>query len=154
MTAPSSTMVEVCVFRSDGNAPSYLLLKRSDSETMYPGLWQYVTGKSEAGESAVEAALRELREETGLVPTHCWAVPFVNALYDMRNDRIEHLPLFCAEVGPDADVRLSEEHSAFAWLPHADAVERLVWPGQRQGLTIVHEYIAGGRQAAHFSKIF
>jgi dATP pyrophosphohydrolase len=147
-------MVEVCVFRFDGNAPSYLLLKRSETEAMYPGLWQYVTGKSEAGETAIQAALRELLEETGLEPSRFWAVPFVNALYDARHDRIEHLPLFCAEVGSGDEVRLSEEHSTLAWLPLEEAIARLVWPGQRKGLAIVHEYIAGGQQAGDFSIIF
>jgi dATP pyrophosphohydrolase len=39
-----------------------LLLERADA----PGFWQSVTGSQEAGETLVETAIRETREETGL----------------------------------------------------------------------------------------
>ena len=39
-----------------------LLLERTD----HPGWWQSVTGSQEAGETLVETAAREVREETGL----------------------------------------------------------------------------------------
>ena len=39
-----------------------LLLERAD----HPGYWQSVTGSCEAGETLVETAQREVREETGL----------------------------------------------------------------------------------------
>ena len=42
------------VFRLVDNEPIYLLLKRS-SEQMYPGIWQCVTGKIEAGEKPHES---------------------------------------------------------------------------------------------------
>ncbi len=151
MSGVRSSMIEVCIFRFDGSAPSYLMLRRSESERMYPWLWQYVTGKVEEGETAVEGALRELREETGLAPVHFWSVPFVNALYDLRNDTVEHLPLFCAQVGAGAEPVLSAEHAAAEWLPFREAMARLVWPGQRRGLEIVHEYLVGGQKASHFS---
>lgn len=48
-------------------APSgkVLLLKRSEDEPNYGGYWGLPGGKAEEGESAVDAAMREAREETG-----------------------------------------------------------------------------------------
>ena len=45
-----------------------LLLRRSQSALWAPGWWNCPGGYMEPGETPLEAALRELREETGLVP--------------------------------------------------------------------------------------
>jgi dATP pyrophosphohydrolase len=43
-----------------------LLLERADR----PGFWQSVTGSQDAGETLVQTAVRELKEETGLEAAH------------------------------------------------------------------------------------
>jgi lipoyl(octanoyl) transferase len=55
--------VQIIIHRQEHNA--ILLLRRTDSDG---GFWQPVTGLVEPGESAIEAAHRELIEETGLEP--------------------------------------------------------------------------------------
>ena len=40
-----------------------LLIERADA----PGLWQSVTGSQDSGETLRETAVREVREETGLM---------------------------------------------------------------------------------------
>ena len=56
---------EVLVKHVDGN---YLLMKRDPSKPLYPNMWEATAGGSALqGESAVEGALRELREETGII---------------------------------------------------------------------------------------
>ena len=48
---------------------TYLLTKRSDLKDVYPGYWEASAGGSAlSGETPQQAALRELSEETGLVP--------------------------------------------------------------------------------------
>ncbi len=62
-----SDVVEVMVFRIPTGptvAPELLQIRRAKPPLM--GTWQPVMGHIEAGETAVQAALRELREETGL----------------------------------------------------------------------------------------
>ena len=65
MADVSSRIVEVCPFRFIGDRAEYLLIRRSPGDPLYPGIWQFVTGRVEEGEKSHEAALRELREETG-----------------------------------------------------------------------------------------
>ena len=48
-------------------AGDYLITRRSAGKSM-PGLWECTGGCALAGEDSLSAALRELREETGLVP--------------------------------------------------------------------------------------
>jgi dATP pyrophosphohydrolase len=141
-------IVEVCVFRFVKDRPEYLLLKRSPDEKIYPDLWQLVSGSIDDGESALQAARRELDEETGLVPRNFWVVSYINTFYDHEYDAVNLSPLFAAQVEDDREPRLSAEHRVYEWLPFDEARRRLVWPGQRQGLEIVDKYLLGGEEAA------
>ena len=143
-----SRTIEVCVFRRGKGAPEYLILKRSDGESLYPGMWQLVTGSMNEAETATRAALREFHEETGLTPLNAWVVPFVNTFYVAANDTVHASPCFAVEADPHQQLVLSHEHQDYAWCGLEEAEARLVWPGQRQQLQTVHEYIVGGQEAS------
>jgi dATP pyrophosphohydrolase len=146
-------IIEVCVFRFVNDRAEYLMLKRSPDEKIYPNLWQFVSGSLNDGEKATDAALRELKEETRLIPKRFWVVPHVNMFYDPSYDAVNVSPLFAAQVEVRGDPRLSSEHCAYEWLQFADARRRLVWPGQRAGLEIVEKYIVGGEEAGVLTEI-
>ena len=147
MAEVSSRLVEVCPFRIVRDRGEYLLIRRAADDPLYPGLWQFVTGRIEEGETAHRAALRELKEETGASPVKFWVVPGVSPFYDPREDRVNVVVLFAAQIDGEYPVRLSPEHSLFEWLPFAEAHRRLVWPGQRNCLEIVRDYLIGGERA-------
>ncbi len=153
MALTVSTTIEVCIFRRDAGRALYLLLRRSERERVYPGIWQYVTGSVHQGEKSVDAALRELREETGLEPTGFWIVPYVNSFYDRNRDEVNMSPLFAAEVPAGDSPRLSTEHSELGWFDYDESSRMLVWPGQREGLRIVNQFVVGGEQAAKLTRI-
>ena len=153
MTARAGGMVEVCIFRIRNSAAEVLLLCRAEDEDLYPGIWQNVTGSVHDGEDSIAAARRELGEETGLAPARFWIVPHVSSFYDRARDAIVSVPLFAAEVLPEASPVLSREHDLFEWLPFSEASSRLVWPAQRRGLDIVLQYIVGGEAASRLSEI-
>ena len=44
----------------------FVMLHRPDSARSYPGRWSLVSGKAEEGETPLETAVREIREETGI----------------------------------------------------------------------------------------
>lgn len=148
-----SRIVEVFVFRFRDVQPEYLLLKRSRSDSLYPGIWQVVTGTLHEGEPAVHGALRELQEETSLKPVRMWTVPHVVLFYDRVADAMNVNPLFAVQVPPSAEPVLSSEHEEFVWLPADAAARLLVWPGQREGLYVVERSIAGGERAMGLSEI-
>lgn len=111
-------------------------------------MWQLVTGSMHEGEPAPKAALREFLEETGLNALKWWVVPFVNSFYVASTDTVHSSPCFAVEIDPGESPTLSHEHQEFEWCDIGDAHKRLVWPGQRQELQIVHEYIVGGQEAS------
>jgi dATP pyrophosphohydrolase len=153
MSLVVSRIVEVCVFRFVNDHAEYLLLKRSPDENVYPDLWQFVTGSMRNEERAVDAALRELKEETALVPLHFWVAPHVISFYDPSRDAVNVCPFFAVQVGVGKEPVLSSEHTAHTWLSYAEARRRLVWPGQRGGLDVVEKYIVGGEQAGVLTEV-
>lgn len=147
MAEVASRIIEVCPFRIRGDSGEYLLIRRAPDDPLYPGTWQFVSGRVEPGEKAHEAAFRELLEETGARPVRFWVVPCVNSFYDPHRDIVNLVVLFTAQLAGGFQVHLSPEHSIFEWLPYAEARRRLIWPGQRDCLDIVHQYILGGEEA-------
>ncbi len=141
-------IIEICVFRFVDDRPEYLLLHRAKDEKVYPGIWQLVSGTIEGNEGGVEAALREFKEETGLKVNRFWVVPYVNSFFDPDHDAVNLSPLFAAQVEAGIEPRLSAEHSEHRWLSYEEALKKLVWPGQRAGLKVTHDYIASGEEAA------
>jgi dATP pyrophosphohydrolase len=131
----------------------FLVLQRAIEEKLYPGLWQIVTGTMKQNENALQAALRELREETGLPPKRCWTIPYVDTYFDLAKDAIQLVPVFAVELDSSSKLHLSSEHQRFAWLRFKDARRRLVWPGQRHSMDIVHEFIIGNKETARLVEI-
>ena len=141
-------IIEICIFKFLEDNPYYLLLHRAKDEKVYPGIWQLMSGTIEENEKTYEAAFREFKEETGMRVNRFWVVPYVNAFYEPDFDAINLSPLFVAQVEEGSVPRLSSEHSEYAWFAFDQALEKLVWPGQRTGLKIAHEYIVCGSTAA------
>ena len=134
----TSRFVDCHVFRRrpDGGE-QWLVLKRAPG--FLGGSWQMVSGTIEGDEKAYQCAQRELLEETGLRPRHFYQASYVNRFYLAATDEIVLSPVFAAEVEADAVVRLSEEHTEFAWVDWKEAMRRFPWPGQRKALAVIRE---------------
>jgi dihydroneopterin triphosphate diphosphatase len=117
--------VLVVVHTDDGQV---LQLLRQQPE----GFWQSVTGSLNPGETPLEAARRELREETGLdgetdltdggfinrYPIHpAWRHRYAPEVQE-NTEYVFHLAL----TGP-CDISLSPEHVDSRWLPREQAAE-------------------------------
>lgn len=61
--------VAVTLVAGDDDAACFLLTRRAPRLSAHAGQWALPGGRVEAGESAIEGALRELAEEVGLVAT-------------------------------------------------------------------------------------
>ena len=63
----SIRVIDAYVYHYKEDELQFLILKRSKTK-IYEHLWQGVAGKIEKGETAWQAAIRELEEETGFIP--------------------------------------------------------------------------------------
>ena len=146
-------IVEVVVFRFRNDRPEFLVLKRAPEEHVYPGIWQVLTGTIRSEESALAAAQRELIEETGLSATAFWVVPYTASFYVPHTDELQCSLFFAAQVGGTDDPTLSHEHCAWEWLSLEGVLERLVWPGQKDGLRAAHDSIVLGAPVAQLNRL-
>jgi dATP pyrophosphohydrolase len=145
-------IVEVVVFRIE-KTPEFLILRRSDKDKIYPGLWQIVSGGIKRGEKAYEAAMREVQEETGIKPKRLYNTPLTNTFYFSSNDSVNVSPVFAAEVEGGTEVKISSEHRDFRWLRKDEAISLLVWPGQKEAIKIVNDYILDENPSRKFMEI-
>lgn len=133
-------LVEVYTFRRLEERVEFLLLRRRDDDFM-GGTWHPVSGGIEPGEAAYVAAQRELFEEAHLTPQKLWNINSVHAFYTATYDRVFCTIAFAAEVDPQAQVKLSEEHTDLRWIPADALVESLMWPGQQAHARELLEHI-------------
>lgn len=139
----SCTQVEVHVFRRRGKRLETLLIRRSPERSL-AGVWQPVTGGIERGESAMQAAVREVREETGLRPIRWWALEHMANFYDIAADHVRIVPVFAAEVAWTDPVHLSHEHDRYAFLPLERARTTVLWATQRRAIDALQDEILSG----------
>ncbi len=136
-----SRFVETHIVRKNNKGIfEFLLLKRSPN-VKYPNVWQMVTGKIEKGEKAYETALREVKEEIKLELQGLWAVPNINSFYLPKEDAIILIPVFVGFVDYHSKIELSHEHSEFKWVGTNEAQKLLAWPGQKQSVKLIEEYL-------------
>jgi dihydroneopterin triphosphate diphosphatase len=124
------------------------MLRRAENDSLYPGIWQWITGAIAEGEKSQDAALREFREETGLIGERLWSVPHLIMFYDPVHDSVHLNPLFAVQAENGKEPKLSHEHQEFGWMSYVEARRRLVWPGQREGLDMVNSFIVAGEEGA------
>lgn len=132
MTTFRVAFVDVYVLRQGPAGLETLTLRRAGGGRC-PGSWEVVHGSIEAGENPVDAALREMREETGLAPARLYNLSRVESFYRHKVDEVGFIPCFAALVEHSA-VRLSGEHDAFEWVPVPAAQGKLAWPRERRAL--------------------
>jgi dATP pyrophosphohydrolase len=144
-------VIDAYVFNRKSKEIRFLLLKRAKTK-IYEHLWQGVAGKIEAGEAAWEAAIRELKEETGFEPVRIFVADHVSKFYEAHGDWVNMVPVFGIEV-EDEEVKLSGEHCEFKWVDFNTAHQTLIWSGQKDGIAAVFNMLNSDDDRIKWSEI-
>ncbi|MCY3567415.1 MAG: NUDIX domain-containing protein [Chloroflexi bacterium] len=144
-----SNIVAVYVVRPAprGDSIELLMLQRPDSHR-FARAWQTVGGHIEErrGETAWQAALRELDEETALPVERWFRIDRPETFYNPENDTIYLVPAFVALVAGDVEPLLSDEHQAFRWQRPEDAAAGVNWAAMRDSILLVGEAFSDPQQ--------
>mgnify|MGYP001162179849 FL=1 len=144
-------VIDSYVYKKSNNGFDFLILKRADTK-IYEHLWQGVAGKIEKNEKSWQAAIRELKEETGLKPQKIFIADHVSKFYEAHQDRINFVPVFGIEVNNDK-VILSDEHCDYKWVNFETATSHLVWNGQKKGIHAVNQMLLSNDDRMKWSLI-
>ena len=112
MSDPSS--IAIALVRRDSD--QWLVGQRAPGR-VFGGLWEFPGGRVEPGETPEQAAVREVREETGLDVTPVSAIGSISTAHAGRTF-VLHL-IRCALAGPD-DPHPGEAVSQLRWVSTAE----------------------------------
>lgn len=138
-----SNIIAVYIVRPAVLGVELLMLQRPAGHR-FAGAWQTVGGHIEEsrGETAWQAALRELDEETGLSTERWFRVDRPETFYNPENDTIYIVPAFAALVSADAEPTISDEHRDWRWQRVEDAAGAVDWAAMRDSILVVGEALS------------
>ena len=140
------TGAEVAVFVTRKGDSEVLIVHRSPEQG---GYWHVVAGGVEPGETATEAAERELREETRLVASVRGGVEVIEYAYSLTEEPADRRSLYDALVAEvevtcfrvnapdDWEPKLDWEHDGHRWCSPDDAFDTLRWPETARALRLL-----------------
>lgn len=124
-----SFSITTFICKKNNGTGKYLIIKRS-SKTL-EGNWQMVSGLVEKGEKPWEAALREVKEETGIIPSKLFSANKTEIFYEANQNCINIVPVFLAFADEDTPVKLNPaEHNDYKWITFEEATEYLTFSQQ------------------------
>lgn len=134
---PTSQVSTCCIVCNE----QILLLKRNNSGTS-GGKWCMPGGKLEKNETPLQAVIREVTEETGIILLPKEVVFFQTICKrTLQKDYLLHLfkATFPSTKPSDYSVILNEEHTDFLWANLASAKELDLVAGSNQILDFLHK---------------
>lgn len=106
------------------------------------GHWDFAKGKLEPGETKLQAAHRELSEETGLtaqvIPGFEESLTYI---FKERGKMIKKTVTFFVGKTEQQGIRLSREHQGYLWLPFEKAYEKLTYNNAKEMLKNADEFL-------------
>ena len=132
--------VFVVTYYLKGSKPIYLILKR---KRHWKG-WEFVKGGVDLLESKKKAAIREVKEETGLnvlkINKHNKSGRYLykKKFLDRTGISGQTYFLYSVEVKKKKVIVDKKEHSNYKWLDFEASMKRLTYINQRKCLKVVH----------------
>ena len=135
-------VVDVYVIRPYRAVWLVLALERS-TNTRCPGSWETVHGRIEPDERPEDAAVREVREESGLAVDRLYSIT-CQPFYLHKPGVVQMAVVFAAFVPEPGTVTLGDEHERCEWLTMDEARRRFTWPREREALAHIEILLGTG----------
>lgn len=133
------TSAGIIIYRKTKEGPKFLLLYHGGR------YWNFAKGKIEGQEGSYNAAVREIREETGLGRSDLHFNEYFK-IYDrfvftrVRQKVFKIVIYFLAETR-SSHVKISEEHNGYGWFLYRDALRMLMYQNLKNNLKKAYDLI-------------
>lgn len=131
------------IFRKEGGDIYYLLLHYAGSRPGAKGYWDFPKGHLEGKETEEQAAQRETKEETG-IKNIAFIQGFKKSIkYFFRAEGkiiFKKVVFFLAET-QKKEIKISEEHIGYKWLPFKEAFSSIKFANAKNILTEANDFL-------------
>ena len=125
------TSAGIVLFRKEKLKKLFLLLH-------YPsGHWDFVKGKMEEGESTHQTAIRETKEETGIIDITFLEnfEEWIEYNFQYQGELVHKKVVFFLAETKTVDVKISHEHTDYTWMDYNTAMEKTTFDNAKTVLT-------------------
>ena len=125
------TSAGIVLFRKEDSKILFLLLH-------YPsGHWDFIKGKMEKGESTHETAIREAKEETGIIDIVFLEnfEEWISYDFQYQGELVHKKVVFFLAETKTKEVMISHEHLDFAWMDYNTSMEKTTFDNAKTVLT-------------------
>ena len=149
---PKEKSAGAIIYRKEDGVNHYLLLHYAPSEKGKRGQWGFAKGHVEKGETEEQTARREIFEETGIKDLKI--IPgfkesekyFFRQVYGLQGEARKKAPwvfklviFFLAET-KTKEIKISDEHIGFIWLPIEDAIKKTTFKNSKKLLNVANDF--------------
>src|ERR1051325_5006418 len=137
----------IIIYRKTHDGPRFLLLYHGGR------YWNFAKGHIEEEESAERAALREVREETGLGANdlafnHNFKV-YDKYFFKKGKEKIFKIVIYYLAETRNPNVKISFEHQGYGWFLYRDAAHMLPYQNLKNNLKKAHDTISKHSLSSH-----
>ncbi len=142
--------IHVYLYRSAAGGYEFAVFQRSEN----PLWWQGICGGVEEGETVLEGARREIREEAGIrEPFPLYRLDSVSSLPSnlfspetqaVWGRDVVAIPMIFFAMPFEGEVTLSEEHTGFKWCAYGEAEKLVYFHDQKVALWELNERLLRG----------
>jgi len=121
----------IVLFRKENKKILFLLLH-------YPsGHWDFVKGKMESGESPHQTAIRETREETGIIDVKFldYFEEWIQYNFQFKGELVQKKVVFFLGETKTKDIKISHEHLNYTWMDYSTAMEKITFDNAKTVLS-------------------
>jgi 8-oxo-dGTP pyrophosphatase MutT (NUDIX family) len=132
------TSAGIVLFRKEGSKILFLLLH-------YPsGHWDFVKGKMEDGESTHETAIREAREETGIIDITFLEnfEEWIKYDFQYKGELVHKKVVFFLAETKTKEIIISHEHLDYTWMDYNTSMEKTTFDNAKTVLTRAQTLLA------------
>jgi len=153
---PKEKSAGAIIFRKEDGKNYYLLLhyRPAHPGQKRGGHWEFAKGHIEGQEKEEETIIREVKEETGLSDIKImpgfkeYIKYFFRKNYGLEGEARKKAPwvfklvVFCVAETQTKEIKISDEHDNFIWLPFEDAFKKLTYKNAKEILKRANDFVA------------